>query len=121
MTAKAEVLGALEKLPDTASYEEIIERVESLAGIREAQEEIRRGQGLPLENVLREIPSWVAKPVKPEVVESLKNLNDDATLEEIGERIRVLATIREGLDSLDRGEGVPIEEVEKMIASWITK
>ena len=59
MTAKAEVLEIVQKLPETASYDEIAQRIELLAGIREAQEEIKRGEGIPLEDVLREIPSWV--------------------------------------------------------------
>ena len=58
---------------------------------------------------------------KAQVLESVKNLKEDATFAEINERVRVLAAIQEGLDSLDRGEGVPIEEVEKIMASWITK
>jgi hypothetical protein len=61
MTAKAQVLEAVKKLPETATYEEIAKRIELLAAIREAQDEIARGQGVPLEDVLREIPSWVTK------------------------------------------------------------
>ncbi len=61
MTAKAEVLEIVKKLPETVSYEEIANRIELLAGIREAREQIERGEGIPLEDVLREIPSWVTK------------------------------------------------------------
>lgn len=121
MTAKATVLDAILKLPNSATYEDIAHLIELLAAVREAQEQFQRGEGIPLENVLRETQSWVAKTVKPEVLESLKNLNDDATFEEISERVQVLAALQEGLDSLDRGEGIPIEDVEKMMASWIIK
>ncbi len=122
MTAKAQVLEAVKKLPETATYEEIVKRVELLAAVREAQEQIQRGEGIPLEDALREIsPAWITKSVKAQVLKSVGNVKDDATYEEISERVRVLAAIQEGLDSLDRGEGVPIEEVEKMMASWITK
>ncbi len=61
MTAKAEVLDVIHKLPETASFGEIAKRIELLAAIREAQEQIKRGEGIPLEDVLREIPSWVTK------------------------------------------------------------
>ncbi len=61
MTAKAEVLEIIKKLPETVSYEEIARRIELLAGIRDAREQIERGEGIPLEDVLREIPSWVTK------------------------------------------------------------
>jgi hypothetical protein len=33
----------------------------------------------------------------------------------------VVAAIQKGLDSLDRGEGKSIDEVEKLVASWTTK
>ncbi len=122
MTAKAHVLEAVKKLPETATYEEIAKRVELLAAVREAQEQIQRGEGIPLEDVLREIsPAWVTKSVKGQVLKSIEKVWADATYEEIKERIQVLAALQEGLDSLNRGEGVPIEEVEKMMASWITK
>lgn len=61
MTAKAEVLDVIQKLPETASFGEIAKRIELLAAIREAQEQIKRGEGIPLEDVFREIPSWVTK------------------------------------------------------------
>lgn len=122
MIAKAQILEAVKKLPETATYSEIVNRVELLATVREAQEQIQRGEGVPLENVLREISTaWVTNSVKARVLKSVGNAEDDSTFEQINERVHVLAAIQEGLDSLDRGEGVPIEEVEKMMTSWITK
>jgi predicted transcriptional regulator len=55
------------------------------------------------------------------VLETVAQLPDDASFEEISRRLEVVAAIQKGLDSLDRGEGKPIDEVEKLVASWTTK
>lgn len=47
-------------------------------------------------------------------------LPDDVSLLDIAREIEFIAGVEEGFDQIDRGEGVPIEEVEKMISSWIT-
>jgi predicted transcriptional regulator len=51
----------------------------------------------------------------------LERLPDDVSLRDIAKEIEFISGVREGLDQLDRGDGVPIEDVEKMIASWTTK
>jgi hypothetical protein len=51
----------------------------------------------------------------------LERLPDDVSLRDIAKEIEFISGVREGLDQLDRGEGVPISDVEKMIASWNTK
>ena len=51
----------------------------------------------------------------------LDRLPDDVSLREIAKEIEFISGVREGLDQLDRGDGVPVEDVEKMIASWTTK
>jgi predicted transcriptional regulator len=55
------------------------------------------------------------------VLETVEQLPDDASFEEITRRLEVLAAIQKGVDSLDRGEGKPIEEVEKLLTSWTTR
>ena len=55
------------------------------------------------------------------VLDTVERLPDDVSLEEITKRLEVLAALQKGLDSLDRGEGKSIDEVEKLMASWITK
>jgi predicted transcriptional regulator len=55
------------------------------------------------------------------VLETVEQLPDDASFEEITRRLEVLAAIQKGVDSLDRGEGKPIEEVEKFLTSWTTR
>jgi predicted transcriptional regulator len=55
------------------------------------------------------------------VLDTVERLPDDVSLEEIAKRLEVIAALQKGLDSLDRGEGKSIDEVEKLMASWITK
>lgn len=54
------------------------------------------------------------------VLETIKALLDDCSLEEIAERIEFMATVQKGLDQLDRGEGIPHDEVKRQLASWLT-
>lgn len=55
------------------------------------------------------------------VLETVEQLPEDASFDEITRRLEVVAAIQKGLDSLDRGEGKSIDEVEKLVASWTTK
>ena len=48
----------------------------------------------------------------------LKQLPPDDSLHEVARKIAFIAGVREGFAQLDRGEGIPIEEVEKMIPKW---
>ena len=54
------------------------------------------------------------------VLETIRALSDDCSLEEIAERIEFMAAVQKGLDQLDRGEGIPHDEVKKQLASWLT-
>jgi len=55
------------------------------------------------------------------VADLLVRLPHDVSLQTIAKEVGFMAGVREGLDELDHGQGVPIEAVEKMIASWTTK
>ena len=54
------------------------------------------------------------------VIDLVRRLPEDASLREIAREIEFVAGVREGFAQLDRGEGVPIEEVEKLVSSWVT-
>ena len=58
---------------------------------------------------------------KEVVSDLLTRLPDNVSLQQIAREVEFVAGVREGLDQLDRGEGVEIEMVEKMIESWTTK
>jgi len=54
------------------------------------------------------------------VLDAISELPDDASLTEIAERVDFLAAVQKGFDQLDRGEGIPHEEMKREIASWLT-
>lgn len=54
------------------------------------------------------------------VLETIRALPDDCSLEEIAERIEFMAAVQKGLDQLDSGEGIPHEDVKRQLASWLT-
>ena len=58
---------------------------------------------------------------KEVVTHLLTRLPEDVSLERIAQEIEFIAGVQEGFDELDRGEGVGLADVEKMIASWTTK
>ena len=55
------------------------------------------------------------------VSDLLERLPEDASLKSIAREIEFIAAVREGLTELDHGEGIPIEDVEKELPSWIIK
>jgi predicted transcriptional regulator len=55
------------------------------------------------------------------VIEAVRKLPEDATLDEISEEIAILAAIRRGEAAAEAGQVVPHEEVKKRFGSWISK
>ena len=53
------------------------------------------------------------------VLETIRALPDDCSIDEIAERIEFMAAMQKGLDQLDRSEGIPHDEVKKQLASWL--
>jgi predicted transcriptional regulator len=58
---------------------------------------------------------------KAMVIDLVNRLPEDATLRDIAREIEFVAGVREGFEQLDRGEGVPVEEVEQRLKSWTTR
>jgi predicted transcriptional regulator len=58
-----------------------------------------------------------AQSEKQLALEALRNLPDDATLEDAIERLCFLAKIEEGLRQSEAGELIPQEEIKKQFAS----
>jgi predicted transcriptional regulator len=54
-------------------------------------------------------------------LESIQRMPDDATLDDIVERVRFLAGVQKGLDAADRGEVISPEEVKRQLATWLKK
>jgi hypothetical protein len=63
-------------------------------------------------------PRCVAMSNKELVLETLRKLPEEVSLEEISEEIAILAAIRRGEQAADEGKVVPHEEVKKRLASW---
>ncbi len=58
---------------------------------------------------------------KPIVEDLLQRLPDGASLHDIAQEIEFIAAVRQGVAELDRGERIPIEEVERELPSWIIR
>jgi predicted transcriptional regulator len=55
------------------------------------------------------------------VQDLLQRLPDDASLQDIARELEFIAAVRQGLDELDNGESIPIDQVEQELPSWIIK
>ena len=54
-------------------------------------------------------------------METIRDLPEDASWQEIEERIRFLAAIERGRAEVRRGEVVPHEEVRDLLQTWTTE
>ena len=58
---------------------------------------------------------------KDVVIETLRQMPEAATLEQISEEIAILAAIHKAEAAADSGQVVAHEEVRQKLASWISK
>jgi predicted transcriptional regulator len=61
MSDKQAALEAIRKLPDEVSFREIREEIEFLAAVREGEAQADQGRLIPLEQVEKNLPSWLSK------------------------------------------------------------
>lgn len=61
MSSKEIVQDLLQKLPEGISLREIAREIEFVAGVRQGLDEIERGERIALDEVEREMPSWVIR------------------------------------------------------------
>jgi predicted transcriptional regulator len=54
-------------------------------------------------------------------IDLIRKLSEDASLHDIAREIEFIAGVREGFEQMERGEGVPAEEVREMVPSWTAK
>lgn len=57
---------------------------------------------------------------KETAIQSLQELPDDASWEDIQERINFVAGVRKGLRELDEGKGIPHDRVKEEFAEWLS-
>lgn len=55
------------------------------------------------------------------VLEAIQGLPDDASIDQIADRVEFMAAIQKGIDDIDRGDTVPHEEIKKQLATWLTE
>ena len=53
-------------------------------------------------------------------IKTIENLPEDASWEDIQERINFMAAVRKGLRELDDGKGVSNDRVREEFAEWLT-
>ena len=54
------------------------------------------------------------------MLDAISELPNEASLQDIAERVEFLAAIQKGLDQLDHGEGISHEEIKRQLAKWLT-
>jgi predicted transcriptional regulator len=59
--------------------------------------------------------------IKEQALQTIGGLPETADWEEIKERINFVSAIKKGLDELNAGSGVPVEQIEKELEEWISK
>jgi predicted transcriptional regulator len=61
MSTKEIALASIQQLPDTATWEEIEERVRFLATIEKGRQDIREGKVVPHEEVRAQLDRWLSE------------------------------------------------------------
>ena len=59
--------------------------------------------------------------IKETAIKTIQELPEDATWEDIQERVSFVAGIRKGLRELDEGRGILHEEVRREFSAWFSK
>jgi predicted transcriptional regulator len=60
MTTKEIALKTIEQLPESASWEDIQERINFVVGVRKGLRELDEGRGIPHDKVKEEFAEWLA-------------------------------------------------------------
>ncbi len=75
------------------------------------------------QNILLKLrPAGAKIPVmttKDLVIESVKNMPDDAVIEDAMERLLIIAKIERGTEQADAGQTIPHEEVKQRLSKWL--
>lgn len=55
------------------------------------------------------------------VLEAVKEMPEQASFTQIVDELALLASVKKGMSQIERGEGLPHEQVVQRFNSWITK
>ena len=58
---------------------------------------------------------------KEMVIDAVRELPEEATLEDILEQIKILSALQRSAEAADAGQVIPHEDVKKKVASWNLK
>jgi len=61
VSTKQIVQDLLQRLPENVSLHDVAREIEFIAAVRQGLAEIERDERIPIEEVERELPSWVIK------------------------------------------------------------
>ena len=56
--------------------------------------------------------------IKQEAINAISSLPENATIDDIMYRLYVIGKIKKGLDAIDRGETLTIDELQKETEAW---
>jgi len=59
--------------------------------------------------------------IKERAIETILQLPEDASWEDIQERINFVAGVRKGLRELDEGKGVAHDKVKEELQEWLSR
>jgi predicted transcriptional regulator len=62
----------------------------------------------------------VSMTTKEIALKTISELPEDASWEDIQERINFVAAVRKGFRELDEGKGIPHDKVKEEFAEWLT-
>ena len=62
-----------------------------------------------------------AMGTKQIVQDLLQKLPEDVSLHDIAQEIEFVAGVRQGLGEIERGERIPIGEIERELPSWVSR
>ena len=114
MTAKQKILDLIQGFPDIFTFDEAIVGLSKLYTIPLSVEQKRHGN--------KTTPGAVFPLDKGQVIESFQRLADglpyDETIDEALYWLYVIFEIEQGLDEINRGEGIPHEEAMRRLAEW---
>lgn len=60
MTTKEIAIKTIQDLPENASWEDIQERINFIAGVQKGLRELDEGKGIPHEQILEEFSEWLS-------------------------------------------------------------
>lgn len=60
MTTKEQALHIIEDLPDDATWDDVQERINFVAGVRKALRELDEGKGIPHARIREEYAAWLS-------------------------------------------------------------